>query len=127
MKLAEICRILKATWLTDSLKPLESREVLRACGADLMSDILTHTQEGTLLITGLTTGQVVKTALLIDLIGVVFVRDKRPGREVVLEAEQHNIPLLTTDRTFYESCGLLYQMGLPGCKISFPVRGDDHN
>ncbi|MDA8234564.1 MAG: DRTGG domain-containing protein [Clostridia bacterium] len=123
MKLAEISRILQANWLTGGLKPLETREVLRACGADLMSDILTHTQEGTLLITGLTTGQVVKTALLIDLAGVVFVRGKRPGREVVLEAEEHNIPLLATERSFYESCGLLYQAGLPGCRTGFPILG----
>ena len=56
------------------------REVFSACGADLMSDVLTFTKRKTLLLTGLTNVQVVRTAELSDLCAIVFVRGKLPGK-----------------------------------------------
>ena len=57
-----------------------NREVFSACGADLMSDVLTFTKRKTLLLTGLTNVQVVRTAELSDLCAIVFVRGKLPGK-----------------------------------------------
>ncbi|MDK2960418.1 MAG: hypothetical protein PWP12_602, partial [Bacillota bacterium] len=59
MRLSEIVKILQA----EVLVPADmERDVLTACGADLMSDVLTFSKERTLLLTGLTTPQVVRTA-----------------------------------------------------------------
>jgi predicted transcriptional regulator len=90
-------------------------EVLTVCGADLMSDVLVFTKEKTLLLTGLTNIQVVRTAEVGDLVAIVFVRGKRPGPEVIEMARHKRIPLMVCDYSMYEACGLLYSIGLKGC------------
>ena len=114
MKLAEVCRILEAEVLT-GVESLDV-EAWTACGADLMSDVLAFTKEKTLLLTGLTNPQVVRTAELVDLSGLVFVRGKRPSAEVVAMAKERHLPVLLTRYPLYETCGLLYRAGLPGCQ-----------
>ncbi|MDR2006165.1 MAG: hypothetical protein LBP78_02835 [Acidaminococcales bacterium] len=94
---------------------LDEVEVKNACGADLLSDVLAFTKEHTLLLTGMTNLQVIRTAEISDLTGVVFVRGKLPREDVLKAAEEKNIPVLLTDHTMYEACGRLYQNGLPGC------------
>jgi predicted transcriptional regulator len=94
-----------------------SAQVSRACGADLMSDVLAFTLEGTMLLTGLTNPQVVRTAEMAGVQAIVFVRGKVPPLETISLAEQKNIPLLATRYTMYESCGRLYGAGLPSCGL----------
>ena len=91
------------------------REVDSACGADLMSDVLTFTKCKTLLLTGLTNVQVIRTAELSDLCAVVFVRGKIPGKDVIQAAKDRDMPLLVTCYTLFEACGRLYEMGIEGC------------
>lgn len=113
MKLEDVQRFLNAEVLCG--KQYLSREVTAACGADLMSDVLAHTIEKALLLTGLANSQTVRTAEVIDLAGIVFVRGKRPTAEVVELAVRRGIPLLITAYPMYEACGILYKHGLSGC------------
>ncbi len=92
------------------------REVMTVCAADLMSEVLAFAQESTLLLTGLTNLQVVRTAEMIDLVGVIFVRGKRPCTELIDLAHMKHIPLLVTPHSLYESCGRLYQNNLKSCE-----------
>lgn len=92
-------------------------QVEMACGADLMSDVLAFTHSGTLLLTGLTNPQVVRTADMAGIRAVIFVRGKHPPPETIALAEQMNIPLATSRLTMYESCGRLYALGLPSCGL----------
>jgi predicted transcriptional regulator len=94
-----------------------SQEVSMACGADLMSDVLAFTHAGTLLLTGLTNPQVVRTAEMAGIIAIVFVRGKLPPPETISLAQEKGIPLLASKYTMYESCGRLYQRGLPSCGL----------
>jgi hypothetical protein len=92
-----------------------NREVGCIIASDLVSDMLVCCDTGAFLITGLANIQVVRAAEMIDLIGVVFVRNKAPAGEVIEYAEGMGLPLLSTDYTMYEACGLVYDMGLrPG-------------
>lgn len=115
MKLAHIRNVLDAEvicgaeWL--------DREVKSACGSDLMSDVLAFIKEQALLLTGLTNIQVIRTAEMSDLVGIMFVRGKRPGPEVVEMAKNMKIPLLSTQQQMYEACGVLYKDGLAGCSL----------
>lgn len=93
------------------------QEVRMACGADLMSDVLAFTHAGTLLMTGLTNPQVVRTAEMAGIVAIVFVRGKLPPRETIELAEEKHIPLLASRYTMYESCGRLFAAGLPGCGL----------
>lgn len=113
MKLIQIRKALDAEVLC-GMESLE-REVRSACGSDLMSDVLAFTKENALLLTGLTNIQVIRTAEMSDLAGILFVRGKRPPPEVIEMAEKMGIPLLLTQRQMYEACGVLYRDGLAGC------------
>lgn len=90
------------------------REVLSACGSDLMSDVLAFVKEQTLLLTGLTNLHVIRTAELLDVSAIAFVRGKYPTQDIIDMAIEHSIVLLTTKDTLFTACGKLYQAGLNG-------------
>jgi predicted transcriptional regulator len=113
MKLAQIIEIVEGTLLTK--KANLNQEITRACGADLMSDVLTFAKPQTLLLTGLTNPQVVRTAEMADLAAIVFVRGKIPPPETITLAEQKGIPLITAPYTMFELCGRLYVEQMAGC------------
>ena len=97
-----------------------------ACGCDLMSDVLAFTKEDSLLLTGLTNLQVVRTAEMASIKGLVFVRGKEPDRETIALAMEKKILLMVTDLPMYEACGRLYQRGLPGCSEAEEGSCADH-
>ena len=113
MKLKEIVKILGAEVIAGA--DLLETNVEMACGSDLMSDVLSFMKSESLLLTGLTNQQVVRTAEMTDLVAICFVRGKKPDQETIEMAESKDIPLLTTFLPMFESCGRLYKKGLPGC------------
>jgi len=113
MTLQEIKEILDAQVI---IAPQDPRmELKMACGCDLMSDVLAFAKEDSLLLTGLTNLQVVRTAEMANIKALVFVRGKEPDREAIALAMAKNIPILLTELPMYEACGRLYQAGLRGC------------
>ncbi len=80
-----------------------------------MSDVLAFTRPHSLLLTGLTNPQVVRTAEMAELAAVCFVRGKVPEAETVSFAADEGIPLLRTRLPMFESCGRLHALGLAGC------------
>jgi hypothetical protein len=114
VKLRRIKEILQAEVLTGESKLEE--EVFTACGADLMSDVLASRDEKSVLLTGLTNIQVVRTAEIVgDIKCIIFVRNKSPGEEVIREAEKAGLVVMKTHYPLYIACGLLYSNGLT-CK-----------
>ena len=113
MTLDEARDILEANVIVGT--DLEEIDVEMGCGADLMSDVLAFTKKGTLLLTGLTNAQVVRTAEMADIAGICFVRGKRPPEETVALAMRNGLPLLATRLPMFEACGRLYRAGLKGC------------
>ena len=99
-----------------------SDEVYTACGSDMMSDVLAYVKDQAVLLTGLVNTQVVRTAEMMDMISIVFVRNKRPSEEMIALARDHNIVLMSTPKRMYEACGILYSEGLN--KNSRPLAGD---
>jgi predicted transcriptional regulator len=92
-------------------------EVTMGCGADLMSDVLAFTHDGTLLLTGLTNPQVVRTAEMAGIRAIVFVRGKIPPPETIALAEERAIPLIASRYTLFETSGRLFEAGLPSCGL----------
>jgi predicted transcriptional regulator len=121
VKLSEVQDVLHSEVICGD--ELLNAEVLTVCGADLMSDVLVFSKERTLLLTGLTNIQAIRTAEVGDLVGIVFVRGKRPGPEVIELAKCKGIPLMVTNLPMYESCGILFSNGVKGC--SQLVMADD--
>lgn len=115
MKLREVLEIIEGKVVTPNADL--DMEVQMGCGADLMSDVLAFTHEGTLLMSGLTNPQVVRTAEMAGIKAIVFVRGKVPPSETIALAEEKKIPLLASKYTMFETCGRLYRAGLPSCGL----------
>ena len=110
MKISDIQNLLNAEVLTcrDNLE----KEVRSACGSDMMSDVLAFVKDQAVLLTGLVNMQVVRTAEMMDMICVVFVRSKVPSDEIISLAEEKGIVVMTTKERMYDACGVLYSNGL---------------
>ena len=125
MNLGEIRDILDAEVLVGN--ECMDIEVKGAFAADLLSDVLAFAREGTLLITGTTNPQVIRTAEMLELIGIVFARGKKPDKEAVNLARIKKVPLLSTRYIMFETCGRLFKNGLNGCikKVAIERTEDD--
>ena len=110
MKIREIADLLHADVLCGE-KMLDD-EVQSACGSDMMSDVLAYVKDQGVLVTGLINSQVIRTAMMMDMRCIVFVRSKRPSPDMVELARENHIALLASDSRMYEACGKLYQHGL---------------
>jgi len=88
------------------------REITSACGADLMSDVMAFVKDRVLLLTGLVNPQVIRTAALLDIHAVIFVRGKVPSRDMIDMATDSDIILAGTKHPMFISCGKLYESGL---------------
>ena len=110
MKISQIQELLNAEVVCgeDQL----DREVNSACGSDMMSDVLAYVKDQAVLLTGLVNPQVVRTAEMMDMVCVVFVRSKVPTQEMIALAQEHGMVLLKTRKRMYEACGKLYAAGL---------------
>jgi hypothetical protein len=112
MKLKTVKSLLKTETIFESSEKKDDFEVKNACGADLMSDVLAFSNEKTLLLTGLTNPQVVRTAEMVGIKVIIFVRGKEPQIETIALANQLNIYLYSTVKPLFEACGLLYNNGI---------------
>ena len=110
MKISTIREILKADVVCG--EEFLDDEVHSACGSDMMSDVLAYVKDQAVLLTGLCNPQVVRTATMMDMRCIVFVRGKRPSADVVALANDSGIAVLATDMRMYPACGILYQNGL---------------
>ncbi|TDO86110.1 hypothetical protein DFR79_11523 [Halanaerobium saccharolyticum] len=112
MNLKTVKSLLKTETIFEEPGGKDDFEVKNACGADLMSDVLAFSNEKTLLLTGLTNPQVVRTAEMVGIKVIIFVRGKEPQIETISLANQLNIFLYSTDKPLFEACGLLYKSGI---------------
>lgn len=115
MTIREIAGILKATWLC--CEEEGERVIQSAFASDMMSDVLAYVQEDTLLLTGLVNDQSIRTAEMLDLPCVVYVRGKNPHRQTIERAIDLGMPALSTQYTMFEACGRLYAAGLSAVEI----------
>lgn len=110
MKISEVKNILDATVYTG--EEFIEREVNSAFGCDLMSDVLAFVDNQALLLTGLVNSQVIRTAEMMDIKNIVFVRGKMPTEEMSELATEYSMVLMSTNNTLYTACGKLYSAGL---------------
>ena len=110
MKIRQIAAVLDADVLCG--ERLLDEEALSACGSDMMSDVLAYVKDQAVLLTGLVNPQVVRTAMMMDMRCIVFVRGKRPTPDMLALADENHIVMLACGCRMYEACGLLYTSGL---------------
>ena len=112
MKICEIRDLLGAELLCGE-ENLEA-QVYSACSSDMMSDVLAYGQGQSLLLTGLLNQQVIRTAEMLDMRCIIFVRGKTPAEEVLTLAREKGIAVISTQRGMFTASGLLYGAGLRG-------------
>ena len=111
MKVKEIMEILDAELLAGSDTEME---IMAACGSDLMSDVMAYVKDNVLLLTGLVSPQVIRTAEMMDIRAVVFVRGKNPGKAILDLANEKGMLVMTTHNPMFIACGKLYNAGMTG-------------
>ena len=114
MKISQICDILEGEIICRG--DLTDKEVYAACGSDMMSDVIAFVKEQATLLTGLVNPQVIRTALMMDMVCIIFVRSKAPNQEMIDLARENGIVMMSTEKTLYNTCGILYSNGLVGIK-----------
>ncbi|WP_036941852.1 DRTGG domain-containing protein [Pseudobacteroides cellulosolvens] len=112
MKIKEISTVLEAAIIAGEQN--RDIEIDSACGADLMSDVMAFVKENVVLLTGLINLQVVRTAEMMDIKVIVFVRGKNPSQEIIDLANEKGITILTTKYSMFIACGKLYEAGITG-------------
>ena len=116
MKLSEVREILNAEVLSGE-GALDTLEVEKGYASDLMSDVLAFASPSVLLLTGLTNVQIFRTAQMMDIPAIVFVRGKRPSDELLELACEAEMPILLTIMSMFEACGRLYVKSISPCSI----------
>ena len=93
------------------------REVRTACGSDMMSDVLAFSKDHGVLLTGLVNPQVVRTAEMLDIVCIIFIRGKKADEKLLDMARERDLVVLETGHRMFTACGLLYEAGLHGGAI----------
>ena len=88
------------------------KDVNSVFSCDLMSDVLAYVNDQAVLLTGLVNPQVIRTAVMMDMVCIVFVRSKAPTSEMLELAKESGIVMMSTDMTMYTASGKLYSNGL---------------
>ena len=110
MKISTIKDLLDAEVICN--EELLSGHVYSACGSDMMSDVLAYVKDQGVLITGLVNSQVIRTANMMDMVCVVFARNKKPTDEMIELAAECGIVVMCTAKRAFEASGILYSAGL---------------
>ena len=71
---------------------------------DLMSEALVEEEENMLLITALNTEQTIRTANIIDAVGVLLVNNKTPQPGMVRLAVEFDLALMSTGDSMFRTC-----------------------
>ena len=112
MKISKIQELLDAKVLC--CEENLGKHVYSAFGCDLMSDVLAYVSDQAVLLTGLVNPQVIRTAVMMDMNCIVFVRSKAPTEDMLELARESGIVVMESDKRLYEACGILYSNGLVG-------------
>ena len=93
------------------------REITSACASDMMSDVLAFSKDHSVLITGLCNPQVIRTAEMLDIVCLIFVRRKHPDETILAMARDRDLIVMETGHRMFSPCGMLYRAGLGGGAI----------
>lgn len=110
MNLKEIIRELNLVHVDDSIAI--DKEIKYAYCSDMLSDVMGNAKENSLWITLQTHQNIIGVAVMKEIAAIIIVNDRKPEAETIKKAKFQNIPLLLTNKSAFDICGLLYKMGL---------------
>ncbi len=95
------CRVIVKT------EGFESAHIEHIVAGDLMSEVLVAEEEKLLLVSSLSSDQVVRTAHIVDALGVLLVNNKTPQASTVKLAESFSLNIISVDLPMFEACRAL--------------------
>ena len=98
------CKILVKTDTFDSVI------IENVVAGDLMSEVLVAEGEKTILVSSLAMDQLVRTAHIVDSLGVLIVNNKMPLETTKKLAQEFKLNLLATDLSLFETCAILWDL-----------------
>lgn len=110
MQLKEIIEKLNLKPLTN----LEDREVNGVFMSDMLSDVMTGAQAGSLWITVQTHTNIVSAANLVDVAAVVVTQGKKVPENTLELANRYHVIILSTTYSNFEFANKLIEIGLKG-------------
>jgi hypothetical protein len=106
MKFSDIANALSARVISKS-SVYDSCNVESVIVSDLMSDVLTMEKPNPILISSLSSDQTVRTASMVDAVGVVIAQNKPLPDKMAQLAEELDITLMISPLAKFESCVIL--------------------
>lgn len=112
MRVIELEKLLGAKNLTEGA----SLEGEISCGysCDLLSWVLAHGKPGMSWCTVQTHVNVIAVAVLMEMACVVLTEGVEPEAATLQKAVEEGMPILSTQKTAYQVCGLMSQAGVAG-------------
>lgn len=110
MRIKDLRDLLEAEVLSGEERLEE--EISAVFASDMMSDVLACPDEIHCMLTGLMNSQVIRTADMMDIGVIVFVRGKKPGEDVIEMAMQRDMVVMVTPCRMFTACGRMYQTGV---------------
>lgn len=110
MNLKEIKEKLNLKLIDDSI--LYNKEVKWGYCSDMLSDVMANAKLNSLWITLQTHQNIIAVAVMKEMVGIIITNNRKPEEETIKKAKYQGIPLFLTEKSSYEICGLLYEMGI---------------
>jgi hypothetical protein len=115
MLVKDIIELVEAKEIYIADPDVYSRDYEKGFASDLMSDalaMLKNETEDILFITGLSNVQSLRTAEVLDLDTILFVRGKPLDQSIIDMAKKLEMNLFQTDQKMFQVCGKLYESGM---------------
>lgn len=106
MRVAEFAETIGANVLNPTIC---GGEVEHVYAGDRVSDLLDHASGNTMLVSNLTSGQLIRIAELMEVAGICLVSGHRPCEEDLEVMSEHKIAVLMSPVGLFETCGRIYQ------------------
>ena len=82
----------------------DSLDIENVSAGDMMSEVLVNDEENRLIVTALTTDQVVRTADIVEAAGIILINSKQPQNSMRNLAVESDINLFSTELSMFDTC-----------------------
>ena len=110
MNVTELARLLNAKIVTSGKS--QNMEITCGYACDLLSWVLAHGKQGMGWCTVQSHVNVIAVSVLMEMACVILVEDVQPEEATLAKAKEEGLPVLSTDKTAYEVCGMMNQAGI---------------
>ncbi|MCQ2604426.1 MAG: hypothetical protein MJ215_05225 [Spirochaetia bacterium] len=85
-------------------RDFDTFDIKNVSAGDMMSEVLVGDEENRILVTALTTDQVVRTADIVEACGIILINGKRPQASMKQLAIESDLTLISTKNNMFTTC-----------------------